>query len=81
MSQGKFSNPRPHREEEREIEKANRDLTRKKSRRPQEHKVTEADRILAAQPLPSELPPEETERPAAQAMPYASPDAEDRQIE
>lgn len=81
MSQGKFSNPRPHREEEREIEKAYRDLTRKKSRRPQEHKVTEADRILAAQPLPSELPPEETERPTAQAMPYASPDAEDRQIE
>ena len=29
MSQGKFSNPRPHREEEREIEKAYRDLTRK----------------------------------------------------
>ena len=31
MSQGKFSSPRPHREEEREIEKAYRDLTRKKS--------------------------------------------------
>lgn len=29
MSQGKFSSPRPHREEEREIEKAYRDLTRK----------------------------------------------------
>ena len=35
MSQGKFSNPRPHREEEREIEKAYRDLTRKQS-----HKTT-----------------------------------------
>ncbi|MGM9585039.1 MAG: VanW family protein [Faecousia sp.] len=58
MSQGKFSQPRPHREEEREIEKAYRDLTRKQTRRPQEHTVTEADRILAAQPLPSEMPPE-----------------------
>ena len=68
MSQGKFSNPRPHREEEREIEKAYRDLTRKKPRKPAEHKVTEADRILAAQPLPSEMPPEETGIPVPEAV-------------
>ena len=38
MSQGKFSNPRPHREEEREIEKAYRDLTRKNDRHDVIHK-------------------------------------------
>ena len=43
MSQGKFSSPRPHREEEREIEKAYRDLTRKKSHKTYEHKVTMED--------------------------------------
>ena len=81
MSQGKFSNPRPHREEEREIEKAYRDLTRKKPRKPAEHKVTEADRILAAQPLPSEMPPEETGIPVPEAVSQPSPAAEERQIE
>ena len=43
MSQGKFSNPRPHREEEREIEKAYRDLTRKQSHKTYEHRVTAED--------------------------------------
>ncbi|MDO5546703.1 MAG: VanW family protein [Eubacteriales bacterium] len=54
MSQGKFSSPRPHREEEREIEKAYRDLTRKKTHKTYEHKVTAEDVALAAQPLPSD---------------------------
>ena len=54
MSQGKFSSPRPHREEEREIEKAYRDLTRKKSHKTYEHKVTAEDMARAAQPLPTE---------------------------
>ena len=54
MSQGKFSSPRPHREEEREIEKAYRDLTRKKSHKTYEHKVTAQDVARAAQPLPTE---------------------------
>lgn len=54
MSQGKFSSPRPHREEEREIEKAYRDLTRKKSNKTYEHKVTAQDVARAAQPLPTE---------------------------
>ena len=54
MSQGKFSSPRPHREEEREIEKAYRDLTRKKSHKTYEHKVTAEDVARAAQPLPTE---------------------------
>ena len=52
MSQGKFSNPRPHREEEREIEKAYRDLTRKKAHKTYEHKVTPQDIVRAAQPSP-----------------------------
>ena len=56
MSQGKFSSPRPHREEEREIEKAYRDLTRKKSHKTYEHKVTAEDMARAAQPLPSPCP-------------------------
>ena len=44
MSQGKFSNPRPHREEEREIEKAYRDLTRKNDRkRRREHQTVAMD--------------------------------------
>ena len=54
MSQGKFSSPRPHREDEREIEKAYRDLTRKKSHKTYEHKVTAEDMARAAQPLPTE---------------------------
>ena len=54
MSQGKFSSPRPHREEEREIEKAYRDLTRKKAHKTYEHKVTAQDLARAAQPLPTE---------------------------
>ncbi len=55
MSQGKFSSPRPHREEEREIEKAYRDLTRKKSHKTYEHKVTAQDIARAAQPLPTDV--------------------------
>ena len=97
MSQGKFSNPRPHREEEREIEKAYRDLTRKKAHKTYEHKVTPQDIARAAQPLPTEEPaaavpsrhvPQEafaTEEafPELFTNPDAapSPDAEDRQIE
>ena len=54
MSQGKFSNPRPHREEEREIEKAYRDLTRKQSHKTYEHRVTAEDMARAAQPLPAD---------------------------
>lgn len=75
MAQGKFSNPRPHREEEREIEKAYRDLTRKKTHKPYEHSVTAEDVARAAQPLPTELPPEGTPRSAPDSA------AEDRQIE
>lgn len=97
MSQGKFSNPRPHREEEREIEKAYRDLTRKKAHKTYEHKVTPQDIARAAQPLPTEEPavtvptrqvPQEafaTEEafPELFSNPDAapSPEAEDRQIE
>lgn len=97
MSQGKFSNPRPHREEEREIEKAYRDLTRKKAHKTYEHKVTPQDIARAAQPLPTEEPaaavptrhvPQEafaTEEafPELFSTPDAapSPEAEDRQIE
>lgn len=97
MSQGKFSSPRPHREEEREIEKAYRDLTRKKAHKTYEHKVTPQDIVRAAQPLPTEEPavtvptrhvPQEafaTEEafPELFTNPDAapSPDAEDRQIE
>lgn len=97
MSQGKFSNPRPHREEEREIEKAYRDLTRKKAHKTYEHKVTPQDIARAAQPLPTEEPapvvptrhaPQEafaTEEayPELFTNPDAapSPEAEDRQIE
>ena len=55
MSQGKFSSPRPHREEEREIEKAYRDLTRKKAHTTYEHKVTAQDIARAAQPLPTDV--------------------------
>lgn len=55
MSQGKFSSPRPHREEEREIEKAYRDLTRKKAHKTYEHKVTAQDIARAAQPLPTDV--------------------------
>mgnify|MGYP000205817104 CR=1 FL=1 len=52
MSQGKFSSPRPHREEEREIEKAYRDLTRKQSHKTYEHRVTAENmaRALGIQP-------------------------------
>ena len=97
MSQGKFSSPRPHREEEREIEKAYRDLTRKKAHKTYEHKVTPQDIVRAAQPLPTEEPapvvptrhaPQEafaTEEafPELFSIPDAapSPEAEDRQIE
>ena len=97
MSQGKFSSPRPHREEEREIEKAYRDLTRKKSHKTYEHKVTAQDMARAAQPLPTdadvpdisigdEIPVSEPV-PTPQAVPtpvpepIPSPEAEDRQIE
>lgn len=97
MSQGKFSSPRPHREEEREIEKAYRDLTRKKAHKTYEHKVTPQDIARAAQPLPTEEP--EPVVPARQVPQEAfateeafpelfsnpdtapSPEAEDRQIE
>ena len=97
MSQGKFSSPRPHREEEREIEKAYRDLTRKKAHKTYEHKVTPQDIVRAAQPLPTEEPapvvptrhaPQEafaTEEafPELFTNPDAvpSPEAEERQIE
>lgn len=97
MSQGKFSSPRPHREEEREIEKAYRDLTRKKAHKTYEHKVTPQDIVRAAQPLPTEEPvPVAPTRHVTQeafateeAFPELftnpdtapSPDAEDRQIE
>lgn len=97
MSQGKFSNPRPHREEEREIEKAYRDLTRKKAHKTYEHKVTPQDIVRAAQPLPTEEPvPVAPTRHVTQgafateeAFPELftnpdtapSPEAEDRQIE
>ena len=97
MSQGKFSSPRPHREEEREIEKAYRDLTRKKPRKTYEHRVTAEDIARAAQPLPTEdalpdisLPeaaPAEEAFPTEEAFPELfsppkkAPDAEERQIE
>lgn len=97
MSQGKFSNPRPHREEEREIEKAYRDLTRKKAHKTYEHKVTPQDIARAAQPLPTEdpavtIPTDHAPREAfatEEAFPELfsnpdaapSPEAEDRQIE
>ena len=87
MSQGKFSNPRPHREEEREIEKAYRDLTRKQSHKTYEHKVTAEDMARAAQPLPTDedvpdisIPnsvPAEEAFPTEDAFPelFASPEA------
>ena len=87
MSQGKFSNPRPHREEEREIEKAYRDLTRKQSHKTYEHRVTAEDMARAAQPLPTDedvpdiaIPnsvPAEEAFPTEDAFPelFASPEA------
>lgn len=82
MSQGKFSSPRPHREEEREIEKAFRDLTREKTKVPREHRVSEEDLILAAQPLPSEEPAAPAQPPVPPAAPVMTDAAaEDRQIE
>lgn len=59
MSQGKFSNPRPHREEEREIEKAYRDLTRKsnpsrKTRR--EHAARELPMDTGSMPTDGDFP-------------------------
>ena len=87
MSQGKFSSPRPHREEEREIEKAYRDLTRKQSHKTYEHKVTAADVARAAQPLPTDdgvpditIPnavPNEEAFPTQEAFPemFPNPDA------
>lgn len=87
MSQGKFSNPRPHREEEREIEKAYRDLTRKQSHKTYEHRVTAEDMARAAQPLPADedvpdiaIPnsvPAEEAFPTEDAFPelFASPEA------
>ena len=81
MSQGRFSNPRPHREEEREIEKAYRDLTRKQSHKTYEHKVTAEDIARAEQPLPTQLQPEDAVFTAPDPVPVPSPEAEDRQIE
>ena len=89
MSQGKFSSPRPHREEEREIEKAYRDLTRKKAHKTYEHRVTAEDMARAAQPLPTgedvpdisggdiDLSVQTVFTPET----APSPEAEDRQIE
>ena len=81
MSQGRFSSPRPHREEEREIEKAYRDLTRKQSHKTYEHKVTAEDIARAEQPLPTQLQPEDAVFTAPDPVPVPSPEAEDRQIE
>lgn len=93
MSQGKFSSPRPHREEEREIEKAYRDLTRKKTHKTYEHKVTAQDIARAAQPLPTDVDvpdisigdeiPESVPAPASVPTQSStlSPEAQDRQIE
>ena len=85
MSQGKFSSPRPHREEEREIEKAYRDLTRKKAHKTYEHKVTMEDIARAAQPLPTDVDvpdisipnPEREAFPTEDAFPdmFPNPDA------
>ena len=85
MSQGKFSSPRPHREEEREIEKAYRDLTRKKTHKTYEHKVTMEDIVRAAQPLPTDVDvpdisipnPEGEAFPTEEAFPdmFPNPDA------
>ena len=85
MSQGKFSSPRPHREEEREIEKAYRDLTRKKAHKTYEHKVTMEDIVRAAQPLPTDVDvpdisipnPEGEAFPTEEAFPdmFPNPDA------
>ena len=76
MSQGKFSNPRPHREEEREIEKAYRDLTRKKAHKTYEHKVTAQDIARAAQPLPTEETVPDVPLPNAAAPREAFPTEE-----
>lgn len=76
MSQGKFSNPRPHREEEREIEKAYRDLTRKKAHKTYEHKVTAQDIARAAQPLPTEETVPDVPMPNAAAPREAFPTEE-----
>ena len=85
MSQGKFASPRPHREEEREIEKAYRDLTRKKTHKTYEHKVTMEDIARAAQPLPTDVDvpdisipnPEGEAFPTEEAFPdmFPNPDA------
>ena len=73
MSQGKFSSPRPHREEEREIEKAYRDLTRKSGRKPRaERTARELPLDEAAFSAGEAFPAEEafpTEEPAQEAFP------------
>lgn len=63
MSQGKFSSPRPHREEEREIEKAYRDLTRKSGKKPR------AERTARELPLNGDALPAEDAFPAEEAFP------------
>ena len=63
MSQGKFSSPRPHREEEREIEKAYRDLTRKSGKKPR------AERTARELPLDGDALPAEDAFPAGEAFP------------
>ena len=63
MSQGKFSSPRPHREEEREIEKAYRDLTRKSGKKPR------AERTARELPLDGDALPAEDAFPAEEAFP------------
>ena len=63
MSQGKFSSPRPHREEEREIEKAYRDLTRKSGKKPR------AERTARELPLDGDALPAEEAFPLRRLSP------------
>ena len=77
MSQGKFSNPRPHREEEREIEKAYRDLTRKNDRKRRREQQTVAMDPEALKDIKLTDVPENTDFPDISNIPEITeiPDA------